>query len=830
MGVEVNGQSSALAIDLQSSAEVDCVVTNTGSATEAITLVNILAGLEWSDDSGANWNTGNDSFSLAGIPTDYIGYWDFDGDANDDTGNYNGFVSGATLTTNRNYKANSAYNFDGINDIIYFTNLAITSVNKFSFAAWVNLTSAMTANNAIFRRGRNTTDALGMMVNNGNKLDVIIGSHNGGTFINYNSSTALSYGVWHHVAFTYDGDTGNLKVYIDGALDNSVTLTTLTNFIVPYTGHIYDSIGANYNQGTSYWSEFFNGKIDEVYMYTNILTLTEIERMADLGVITSKTYKLRHDSKKISTTSVATTISLAGTNTVTVTPTVDSVEALDLLTSSDYILIENTTSSPVSINISKVGGVEYSTDGGSSYNSAAAETGVSIPANSSITRYYRHDSDSSEISIPPTLTYDGTYDVELSVDIKPSFAFPSIIFGSSSSTISVVIDNTGDSTLNIGVTAPTNFKIKPTGGSTWYSSLGTAISVGSTYDLDYGFVPLSTGTKSGDSVIDYGVPTLDVGLSGTALSSSIATPIVVDFGRVENNAQSSAKTVVLTNGYASDADAIVMTPEGFLVRESGVGSYTSSLEVTVSASSTLDLDVVAYPVRLGTIRENMLAQLNGQETIVYLIAESVMSEYMTIKVEDDGIEVGRLEKNVIILHREKLINTETDREIVNETPTTETRIITPPTGTNALLIYSKWSDPDEYWRLRVADISTTALANQSSNTSYFSLASTTMSEGSRMWYKDDSIPTDFDFFDRDIPPYFDVSPLYGYRTIDVADDEYLKITTALDTTDETFYPFTVTSLDTPHLLAYIPIVFGDRILVQVDKTDKEFEIICLKEV
>ena len=48
-----------------------------------------------------------------------IGYWSFSGNANDESGNdYDGIVNGATLIDDRFGNANSAYNFDGVDDEI----------------------------------------------------------------------------------------------------------------------------------------------------------------------------------------------------------------------------------------------------------------------------------------------------------------------------------------------------------------------------------------------------------------------------------------------------------------------------------------------------------------------------------------------------------------------------------------------------------------------------------------------------------------------------------------------------------------------------------------
>ena len=48
-----------------------------------------------------------------------IGYWPFNGNANDESGTGNdGTVNGATLTADRFGNANAAYDFDGVNDNI----------------------------------------------------------------------------------------------------------------------------------------------------------------------------------------------------------------------------------------------------------------------------------------------------------------------------------------------------------------------------------------------------------------------------------------------------------------------------------------------------------------------------------------------------------------------------------------------------------------------------------------------------------------------------------------------------------------------------------------
>ena len=78
--------------------------------------------------------------SQAQIPTNgLVGYWPFNGNANDESGNgHNGTVNGATLTSDRFGRCNAAYYFDGAAKISVpdHPDLNIPS-GKISISVWV---------------------------------------------------------------------------------------------------------------------------------------------------------------------------------------------------------------------------------------------------------------------------------------------------------------------------------------------------------------------------------------------------------------------------------------------------------------------------------------------------------------------------------------------------------------------------------------------------------------------------------------------------------------------------------------------------------------------
>ncbi len=79
------------------------------------------------------------------------------------------------------------------------------------------------------------------------------------------ASTAINDDLWHYVALVYDGPNGNMYLYIDGALDNSLgsVTTILTNPSTFYVG------GRPSNT-------FVDGRMDEVRVSSIARSATEI--------------------------------------------------------------------------------------------------------------------------------------------------------------------------------------------------------------------------------------------------------------------------------------------------------------------------------------------------------------------------------------------------------------------------------------------------------------------------------------------------------------------------------------------------------------------------
>ena len=92
-------------------------------------------------NDGSLWGMGrNDRGQLGnaqGLDQGLVGWWKFDGDATDSSGNGNdGTVNGATLTTDRHGQANEAYSFDGVNDYIEVPYNSALNGSTSSYTLW----------------------------------------------------------------------------------------------------------------------------------------------------------------------------------------------------------------------------------------------------------------------------------------------------------------------------------------------------------------------------------------------------------------------------------------------------------------------------------------------------------------------------------------------------------------------------------------------------------------------------------------------------------------------------------------------------------------------
>lgn len=207
------------------------------------------------------------SLSAQNINSGLIGYFPFNGNAGDSSGFSNhGTLIGAIPIADRNGNLNSAYNFDGVNDVIHinsYSNMSPTAA--VSIAVWVR-TISFNGQPWIYDRIE-TNDGYGLRLNSVGRARLTI---NGGTQ-EVVSSSVITDGQWHHIAAIYDQSVGKLSMYIDGVLENTSQYGTS----ITYSPEPRNSIG-----GTTHTGGFFDGDMDELRIYGRALSICEVQALA----------------------------------------------------------------------------------------------------------------------------------------------------------------------------------------------------------------------------------------------------------------------------------------------------------------------------------------------------------------------------------------------------------------------------------------------------------------------------------------------------------------------------------------------------------------------
>jgi hypothetical protein len=197
------------------------------------------------------------------VPTNgLVGWWGFNGNANDESVNGNdGVNNGATLTTDRFTNPNSAYSFDGVNDKIEMD--YVFDFPERTISGWFNLSQFSATIQAIIV---NDYPAL----NNG-LIIFTVGSDDSLALQNgtaHCSAIIPTLNTWYFVASTRDATA--TKYYINGVELCQVVNDALAS--ASATGQML-RVGAD-RYGNQYW---FNGLIDDVGLWNRALTECEIQ-------------------------------------------------------------------------------------------------------------------------------------------------------------------------------------------------------------------------------------------------------------------------------------------------------------------------------------------------------------------------------------------------------------------------------------------------------------------------------------------------------------------------------------------------------------------------
>ncbi len=215
------------------------------------------------------------------VPTNgLVGWWPFNGNANDESGNgNNGMVNGATLTSDRIGSPNMAYLFNGTTNYISLSNSFFNgsnSVPQLTYSVWIKC-HQLPINSSAFISGKE-----GYWRSKYLFLEPDGSIHFGRTqpspqnYIDVNSgANAIQLNNWQNIIITFL--SGDLKMYINGNLVGSSTIPYLNldySYLLQGNATNTNFIGAvNPASGIS---DYFNGCIDDFGIWNRALTQQEI--------------------------------------------------------------------------------------------------------------------------------------------------------------------------------------------------------------------------------------------------------------------------------------------------------------------------------------------------------------------------------------------------------------------------------------------------------------------------------------------------------------------------------------------------------------------------
>jgi len=171
-------------------------------------------------------------------------------------------------------KFGAAANFNG-SDSIILTGLN-TGNNNLTFSAWVNITAAPSQAYGMVVSGIShyyTYLAIGqnrkVWVTNDQQIS---GEADGGYATE--GTTVLNLNTWYHIAGTLSS-TGGAKIYVNGSLDITSSSRTAN---APSTNE-FSGIGCWKSRSNNNLSRPFNGKIDQVRVFTSVLSASQISTL-----------------------------------------------------------------------------------------------------------------------------------------------------------------------------------------------------------------------------------------------------------------------------------------------------------------------------------------------------------------------------------------------------------------------------------------------------------------------------------------------------------------------------------------------------------------------
>lgn len=200
------------------------------------------------------------------VPTNgLVGWWGFNGNANDESGNgNNGIVFGASLTADRFGNNNKAYSFNGSSSYILSNTQSINS-NSFSISVWLNTSHTKSEEIGLVVSRKSGNHAYGVFLFDTSLYFQMV-TECGKQFLYNTKNQKNNDGNWHHFVSVYDGK--EMTAYIDGKAFATISYEKQICIIAPF----------EFGRDNPY-GRYFDGKLDDIGIWNRALSQTEVKTL-----------------------------------------------------------------------------------------------------------------------------------------------------------------------------------------------------------------------------------------------------------------------------------------------------------------------------------------------------------------------------------------------------------------------------------------------------------------------------------------------------------------------------------------------------------------------
>ena len=214
------------------------------------------------------------SYLTKGLPSGLVGWWRFNGDATDSSGNSNhGTFSG--LEDYVDSPMGKALSFDGVDDYVSVSDsFSLDAITDLTVELWLNPTITYDAGAADFyvfvsKFGPNSFQ---FVYHPAGYLYLYVT----GDMAVRSSNLTLKAGTWYHLAATFNSGTGDSHIYVDG---DDVTSSTTEQIMIANDSPLF--IGARPSPSPPYPQHFVMGTIDDVRIWNVALSEDQLGKVYD---------------------------------------------------------------------------------------------------------------------------------------------------------------------------------------------------------------------------------------------------------------------------------------------------------------------------------------------------------------------------------------------------------------------------------------------------------------------------------------------------------------------------------------------------------------------